>query len=124
MVSTRPRRSLSDLRPLTPLPAIACLLCGSSARAEIIVLPSCTQIWEPLGTGCAREISVGPNNVPWILGCPDGNSRASGPAWLYYLTYTGSGLVRAPQWVYDNFGDAIDVFVNMNGAPWVSGADG
>ncbi len=102
---------------------------GSAEAASpdfIILPPSCSFVWTPLGTGCARTISVGANNVPWILGCPDGNANATGPAWVYYLSYSNSGgnLISTPKWNYDNFGQAIDVFVNLNGTPWVSAANG
>ena len=46
--------------------------------------------WAPLGVGCARAISVGPNGVPWILGCTGGNPNGTGPAWVYYLTWSNA----------------------------------
>ena len=56
---------------------------------------------------------------------PTGKSSNPGPAWVYYLTYSSNGnLIQTPSWVYDGFGDAIDLFINMNGTPWVSGANG
>jgi hypothetical protein len=98
---------------------------NAHAGTPVIHLPTCTQVWEPLGTGCAREIAVGPNNVPWVLGCPGGSRTVSGPSSVYYLSYESNGnLIETPTWVNDGFSDAIDIFVNMNGAPWVSGADG
>ncbi len=100
---------------------------AQAASPQLIILPpSCSYVWAPLGTGCARSISVGPNDVPWILGCPGGNANAKGPDWVYYLSYSNpwGNLISTPTWVYDNFPSAMDVFVNMNSLPIVSGSNG
>ena len=77
--------------------------------------------WAPLGVGCARAISVGPNGVPWILGCPGGDPNATGPAWVYYLTwsYPPDLFFAAYQWNYDNF-SAMTLYVNLNGVPFAT----
>ena len=80
--------------------------------------------WQPLGVGCARAISVGPNGAPWILGCSQGQPNGVGPAWVYYLntSYPAGSLLPHYQWVYDNF-SALTIYVNLNGEPFVTGTD-
>jgi hypothetical protein len=77
--------------------------------------------WVPLGTGCAHAISVGPNGVPWILGCPGGDPNAVGPAWVYYLSwsYPPDSFFATYQWNYDNF-SAMTLYVNLNGVPFAA----
>jgi hypothetical protein len=77
--------------------------------------------WAPLGVGCARSISVGPNGVPWILGCTGGDPNGTGPAWVYYLSWsnpTGS-LFPTYQWNYDHI-SGVTLYVNLNGIPYVT----
>jgi hypothetical protein len=78
--------------------------------------------WAPLGVGCARSISVGPNGVPWILGCTGGDPNGTGPAWVYYLSWpTPQGsFVPQYQWNYDNLSAGMYLYVNLNGIPYVS----
>jgi len=85
--------------------------------------------WIPLGAGCASAISVGANNVPWIIGC-EPNSGAyipehqRGPDSLYYLTWTGDSLIRTPRWVDANFHNAMWLSVNVQGFPFVTDTSG
>ena len=74
--------------------------------------------WAPLGVGCARAISVGPNGVPWILGCTGGNPNGTGPAWVYYLTWSNAPelFFTTYKWQYDNI-SAVTLYVNLNGVP-------
>ena len=77
--------------------------------------------WAPLGVGCARAISVGPNGVPWILGCTGGNPNGTGPAWVYYLTWSNApeSFFTTYKWQYDNI-SAVTLYVNLNGVPYVT----
>ena len=77
--------------------------------------------WAPLGVGCARSISVGPNGVPWILGCTGGDPNGTGLAWVYFLTWSSppGSLFPVYQWNYDNI-SALTLYVNLNGLPYVT----
>jgi len=89
-------------------------------------------VWTALGAGCATKIATGPDmdngsspssgysDHPWVLGCPGGNPKATGPAGVYYLTWGGNGLIPTPKWNYDNF-NAMSLYVNING--WVFATD-
>jgi len=85
--------------------------------------------WVPLGAGCASAIAVGPNNVPWIIGC-EPNSGAyipehqRGPDSVYYLTWTEGSLIQTPRWVDANFHNAMWLAVNANGIPFVTDTNG
>ena len=82
-------------------------------------------VWQPLGVGCARAISVGPNGVPWILGCSNGDPNGVGPAWVYYLNTSlpPGSLLPHYQWIYDNF-SALTLYVNVNGVPYATDTNG
>ena len=73
--------------------------------------------WSALGTGCARDIAVGPNNVPWIIGCDNG-VNAAGAGGVYYLKWGGSNFLSGPtllpSWEYDNF-EGINIAVASPG---------
>jgi hypothetical protein len=71
--------------------------------------------WVPLEIGCARSIAVGPNGVPWVLGCEDG-PNGTGPARVYYLSYSNQDSLIPYQWDYDNF-SAMTLSVNLQGVP-------
>ena len=73
----------------------------------------------------ARSISVGPNGVPWILGCTGGDPNGTGPAWVYYLTWSNPPGSLSPvyQWNYDYF-SAMTLSVNLQGTPNVTDVNG
>ena len=82
-------------------------------------------MWTSLGVGCARSIAVGPNGVPWILGCPGGNAEGTGPAWVYYLSSSRppGSLFPVYQWNYDNF-SALTLSINLSGNAFATDANG
>lgn len=65
-------------------------------------------------SGCARDIAVGPNDVPWIIGCDNG-VRATGPGSVFYLQRGD----LTPHWTYDNY-KGINIAVSLTGAPFVT----
>ena len=75
------------------------------------------------GPGCARQIAVGPNNVPWVLGC---NSDSSGNQYIYYLKFTpcsGECFGGSYVWTYAG-GAATELSVDAAGSVWAVTADG
>jgi hypothetical protein len=78
--------------------------------------------WVPLEIGCARSIAVGPNGVPWVLGCEDG-PNGTGPARVYYLSYSNQDSLIPYQWDYDNF-SAMTLSVNLQGVPNATDVNG
>jgi hypothetical protein len=83
------------------------------------------------GAGCAHEIAVGPNDVPWVIGCSPTSSSVA-DKWVYYFspgTVCGSGIcLPTSTWTYagasgtrisvDLVGDAL--LVGSNGhISWV-----
>lgn len=115
--STHIRRCWRTFCILLSALTVACVLgLSSSASAGYY-----SWVWTPIGVGCARSISVGPNGHPWILGCPNGNPEGKGPAWVYYLTWSrpAGSLFDIYQWNYDNF-SAMTLYVNVNGWPFAT----
>jgi hypothetical protein len=56
-----------------------------------------------LSPGCASEIAVGPNNVPWALGCGVDNSGNHPISYLKYTAYTGQNCFGGTySWQYTN----------------------
>jgi hypothetical protein len=125
------RKKSAALAAAAALAGATLLVSAREARAAVH--------WVPVGAGCATAISVGPNNVPWILGCNGGNPNAKGPAGVYYLEYcnlpastfltycTALGstgvLVPYPHWQYDDF-DAVTLSVSLNGSVLATDASG
>ena len=102
--------------------AVFALIMGLAGRTNATQYP---WVWQRLGVGCARAISVGPNGVPWILGCSQGQPNGVGPAWVYYLNTSSppGSLLPHYQWVYDNF-SALTLYVNLNGIPFATDTNG
>ncbi len=89
------------------------------ATAQAWPVPETGYVWHKVSTGCASAIAVGPNNIPWILGCGD----PSKPREVYYLTYTGSGLVHTPMWQSAGL-SGLTIAVDLNGFPYVTDTNG
>ena len=75
------------------------------------------------GPGCATQIAVGPNGVPWVMGCngPNGIDR-----YVYYLKFspcTGECFGGSYQWTYAN-GAVSQISVDLEGAVWGVTSDG
>jgi hypothetical protein len=79
--------------------------------------------------GCATQIAVGPNNVPWVLGC---SGPGNGNSWLYQLvcseTVSGefgetckwqSQVNEAAQTVA-----GVSISVDEENLPWMTSANG
>jgi hypothetical protein len=64
------------------------------------------------GPGCAKKISVGPNNVPWIIGCDQSPYPPNQPIKFLSCTPVNNSLFPSCTWQYAG-GDAVDV----NGSP-------
>jgi hypothetical protein len=70
--------------------------------------------------GCATGISVGPNNIPYVLGCESGVEKG-----VYYLQRTNNcSLIGCSHaWHYTQ-GAGVQVTVNLNGDPWILNSNG
>src|SRR5580700_9129982 len=102
--------------------ALAGLLAESStANAQTASpIPTTGYSWYQVSPGCASAIAVGPNNIPWILGC--GNPSEVRP--VYYLSQSCTGSFFCPvTWQYAGM-NAMTLTVNLNGVPFVTDANG
>lgn len=73
------------------------------------------------GGGCATAISVGANDIPWVIGC-------GAPA-VFYLanvrSCTGSNLcVATTKWVDANKPGALNIATNLNGKTFITDTAG
>jgi len=88
-------------------------------------------VWMPLGAGCANAIAVGPNNVPWVLGCGSGATDVfyltGGPSPPPYLptppNCAAGSLYCPPEWVGAGF-SGVTIAVDLNGDPVATNASG
>jgi hypothetical protein len=127
-----------------PQPAIRALVTSAACVLGAFAsekTASAYMVWEPLGTGCASSIAVGPNNVPWVVGCASaGNPVIASPQEVYYLnggpgapagqpsncsgTEGGFPILNcAPVWKSDNF-QAVTIAVNIDGFPFATDSVG
>jgi hypothetical protein len=85
--------------------------------------------WVPLGANGASAIAVGPNDIPWILGCGGGFCNDTGyEQAVFFLrwlpcSYQPCLVGPSPQWVYAQ-GGGMTLAVDLNGLPHVAGTNG
>ena len=88
-----------------------------------------TLVWNEVQTtdrGCATSISVGPNDVPWLIGCGSGADHG-----IYYLAHGEASCSPQPcfgstilSWQRTPTGAAKQVAVDLNGLPFVVNSAG
>jgi hypothetical protein len=73
-------------------------------------------------TGCATSISVGPNNVPWVVGCDGPGPDHS----IFYLTKQTScgNLICQDAWQIARGLKAVSISVSLNGIPYAVTSSG
>ena len=99
------------------------------ARAQSLVWQQDTTLPGYVGgPGCAKQIAVGPNDVPWVIGCSGPGDNGTNKS-VYYLQFTpctpngGECFGGSYSWVYAN-GAATYISVDVEGEPWLVTSDG
>jgi hypothetical protein len=69
------------------------------------------------GPGCAQKIAVGPNNVPWIIGCDQSPYPPNQPIRFLDCAPCDNCLFPTSCTWQDAQGDAVDVMGGVNGSP-------
>ena len=100
-----------------------------AARAQSLVWQQDTTLPGYVGgPGCARQIAVGPNDLPWVIGCSGPGDNGTNKS-VYYLQFTpctsngGDCFGGSYSWVYAN-GAATYISVDVTGEPWLVTSDG
>lgn len=71
--------------------------------------------------GCATQIAVGPNNVPWVLGC---SGPGDGNAWLYKLSCSGTCKWQQQFTPNGTSVAGVSITIDSSNIPWMTSADG
>lgn len=76
------------------------------------------------GAGCAHEIAVGPNDVPWVVGC---SPTSAADKWIFYLKPTqncSNGFCfQGHAWTYANT-NATEISIDDVGAAFAVPSNG
>jgi hypothetical protein len=100
---------------------IPALLVASVLLARRSNATSATMVWTEVAStveGCATSISVGPNNVPWVIGC--GSAADEG---IFYLDTQPGNTFNNYFW-HQVTGSAKQVSLNRDGVPFVLDSKG
>ena len=110
----------------------AAALVGAATAGKTAHAQTAQFEWVPLSVpGCASAIAVGPNNVPWILGCgtaAQGGASPSGPQGIFYLQNLSCGsetCLGPPPQQWTSIGQSgVALAVNLNGLPFATDTSG